>query len=168
MAGIFLPVDTSSDEEEDLMANDADVFKEAEQEADSEEDNEQDEAGGNLSIELEQARLNYVSAGTEVMEGMADIKLEDYKAVMDEGAVALMDKVVDKVQLPYSLASFQRIAVAVLGSGHDVVLVQATGSGKMTIPLLVAKMRRQVVPRGVAIVTQHRGFKQQIHQIELF
>ena len=88
------------------------------------------------------------------MEAESDIKEDDYKHVMDEEAVLHIDEVIAQVELPYSLAPFQRTAIAVLASGHDVVLVQATGSGKMTIPLIVAKMRRRSVPRGVAIVTQ--------------
>ena len=87
-------------------------------------------------------------------EPTGDIKEEDYKAVMSEEMVALMEEVVEEAQLPYSLAPFQRTAISVLASGHDLVLVQATGSGKMTIPLIVAKMKRRAISGGVAIVTQ--------------
>ena len=131
---------------------DADVFGE---EADNREE-EAEEVGSQwqLSISREQARRNYNSAGTEVLEPVGDIKEENFKAVMDDEKVLLMDEVVAEVQLPYSLAPFQRTAISVLASGHDVVLVQATGSGKMTIPLIVAKMRRRIVSGGVAIITQ--------------
>ena len=137
-----------------LRADDADIFDEDAPNNEPEEGD--DESGGKwrLSISREQARHNYCSAGTEVMEPVSDIKEEDYKAVMNDEAVLHMEEVISEVELPYSLAPFQRTAISVLASGHDVVLVQATGSGKMTIPLLVSKIRHRSVARGVAIITQ--------------
>ena len=137
-----------------LRADDADLFDEDACNSEPEEEDDGSEDTWQLSISRQQARRNYCSAGTEVMEPESDIKEDNYKHVMHDEAVLHMDEVTAQVELPYSLAPFQRTAISVLASGHDVVLVQATGSGKMTIPLIVAKMRRRSVPRGVAIVTQ--------------
>jgi hypothetical protein len=110
-----------------------------------------------LSISREHAANNYRSAGTELPEEpTTDVKREDFEEVMDPAVEALLDDLVNEINLPYKLTNAQRIACVALATNRSVVMVTPTGSGKMTVPLLAAHLLRRIQnrPKGIVVVTQ--------------
>ena len=131
----------------------------------TEEDNEDEllaaldgcrEEGTRLGISNALARENYAAAGEEIEEERDGITLEDNLHYITEEVDSILDNIVRDLSLPYKLADFQRIAVNVLGSKKNLILVSPTGSGKMNVPLLSVLVLREKMKnkKGLAIVTQ--------------
>ena len=144
--------DSEEEREEDLFTEDFNLNNEG---GEVPEDLEDPELPG-LSITREHARRNYQRAGTEVPEEECDIRMEDYPEVHDPKVEAVLDSVIEEARLPYTPSTFQRVGALALGKGRSVVIVQGTGSGKMTVPLLSSLVMRitQEKPRGVTVITQ--------------
>ena len=109
-----------------------------------------------LGISNEQAIANLNAAGREVYEDPDRITVAGNLDLMDSKANDLLDSVVEKLQMPYAPAEFQRVVVNGLAKKKNIVLVSPTGSGKMNIPLLATHVLREVfnIPKGISIITQ--------------
>ena len=109
-----------------------------------------------LDITVSQANKNYNWAGIEVDEEEESITLAKNAHLIDTETESILDSIVDKIQLKYKPAQFQRVAINALASLKNVILLSPTGSGKMSIPLLTTLVLRRKLknPKGVCIVTQ--------------
>ena len=116
----------------------------------------EDERSVNLDISVSQANKNYECAGIEVEEQEETITLEKNAELIEEEADQILDEIVEKIQLRYSPAQFQRVAINTLARLKNVVLISPTGSGKMNVPLLATLVLRERFGnhKGVCIVTQ--------------
>ena len=92
----------------------------------------------------------------QVPEQEAQIKREDYAAILDPIVESELETVLEEIRLPYELADFQQVGVVALAAGKNVVMVVGTGEGKMTVPLLASLVirRTQKKPKGVTVITQ--------------
>ena len=117
---------------------------------------EEDERTGKLEISVRLADKNYENAGIEVDEEEENITVEKYADLIDGETDLILDEIVDKIQMRYRPAQFQRVAINTLGRLKNVVLISPTGSGKMNVPLLATLVLRERLgnPKGVCIVTQ--------------
>ena len=52
-----------------------------------------------------------------------------------------IDSAASKLKLPYTLSEFQYAAVAAEAKGHNVIVSQPTGAGKLTVPYLILQRR---------------------------
>ena len=84
----------------------------------------------NLGISIQQANLNYESAGCEIVEPPDEITVAGNLEVMNEEVDLVLDQVVSECDMSYKPAEFQRVAVNALGSMKNVILISPTGSGK--------------------------------------
>jgi superfamily II DNA helicase RecQ len=109
-----------------------------------------------LDISVVQAKANYVAAGTEVLEEADRITLANNAQLMNSEVNDILDRIVDKIQMRYTPAEFQRVAINALGGMKNVILISPTGSGKMNVPLLTTMVLREKLgnSKGVCIVTQ--------------
>ena len=119
-------------------------------------DVEEEEDEMKLGITAAEARANYEAAGSEVNEEEDRITIADNTHLMNSDVNAILDKVVDEIQMPYKPAEFQRVAINALVGLNNVILISPTGSGKMNVPLLATLVLREKlgIPKGVCIVTQ--------------
>ena len=153
------PVDDIFDEEyEDNQDSDEDIAL-AEEDAEAVEASlgiSKDEAKARLGISKAQAESNYSAAGTEVEEESDRITVDGNKHMMSIEVDDILDIVVEKLEMPYKPAEFQRVAINVLGQQKHLILASPTGLGKMNVPLLATLVLREKLkkPKGVAIVTQ--------------
>ena len=147
--------DSSSDSENDLHTMEHTVIEDNEDRLPGVLDGSGEE-GLRLGISDALARDNYVAAGEEVEEERDSITLEDNSHYITEEIDSILDSIVQDLSLPYKLADFQRVAVNVLGSQKNLILVSPTGSGKMNVPLLSVLVLREKMKnkKGLAIVTQ--------------
>ena len=147
--------DSSSDSENDLHTMEHTVIEDNEDGLPGVLDGSGEE-GLRLGISDALARDNYVAAGEEVEEERDSITLEDNSHYITEEIDSILDNIVQDLSLPYKLADFQRVAVNVLGSQKNLILVSPTGSGKMNVPLLSVLVLREKMKnkKGLAIVTQ--------------
>ena len=98
----------------------------------------EEEYSTRLDISKEQAKANYMSAGTVVEEEEDQITIEGNRNLISEEVENILDKIVEEINLPYRPSPFQRIAINTLGELNNLILVSPTGSGKMDVPLLSA------------------------------
>ena len=110
----------------------------------------------NLGISEAMARKNYVNAGEEVTEESDRITVAANSYLINTEVNAVLDQIVTELDLPYKPSEFQRVAVNVIASQKNLILVSPTGSGKMDVPLLSVHVLRKMTsnPKGVCIVTQ--------------
>ena len=109
-----------------------------------------------LGISEAHARSNYRKAGEEVPEEPERITVAGNADLVEFEVNDLFEKMVDKLDLPYEPSEFQRVAVNVVGSQKNLILVSPTGSGKMDVPFLSVLLLREKTknPKGICIVTQ--------------
>ena len=147
------PVDDLFDED----YQDGEDSEDSEDDGDDHKDQADDEvAEMSLDISEVQATANYKAAGKEVEEEQEKITIAGNAHLMSTEVNALLDKVVEKLDMPYKPAEFQRVAINALGEQKNVILVSPTGSGKMNVPLLATLVLREKLknPKSVYIVTQ--------------
>ena len=128
---------------------DGEPNNETDEETDSEDDVQ-------LGITNEQAMANLAAAGREVCEEEDKITVAGNLHLMDQVANEMLDEIVERLDMPYTPADFQRVVINALALKKNVVLVSPTGSGKMNIPLLAIHVLRKKFnnPKGVCIITQ--------------
>ena len=68
-----------------------------------------------LDISVVQANANYVAAGTEVLEEADRITLANNAHLMNSEVNDILDRIVDKIQMRYTPAEFQRVTLMLLG-----------------------------------------------------
>ena len=83
-----------------------------------------------LGISEEQARANLEAAGSEVDEEPERITVEGNQDLMSKDVDAILDKIVEDLEMKYKPVDFQRVAVNALGSQQNVVLVRKGFNGK--------------------------------------
>ena len=83
-----------------------------------------------LGISEEQARANLEAAGSEVDEEPERITVEGNQDLMSKDVDAILDKIVEDLEMKYKPVDFQRVAVNALGSQQNVVLVRKGFKGK--------------------------------------
>ena len=109
-----------------------------------------------LGITEDQARMNYVAAGKEVLEETDGITVAGNADLIDPEIDSVLNRIVKELDLPYQPSDFQRVSVNTLSKLNHLILISPTGSGKMDVPLLATLVLREIlgISKGVAIVTQ--------------
>ena len=142
--------------EENYQIEDNSESDEGDTAVDLSDDLEKMEIPDKLGISEEQARFNLANAGTEVEEEADRITIAGNLDLINPETDAILDRIVDKLNMPYKPAEFQRVAVNALGEMRNVILVSPTGSGKMNIPLWATLVLREKLQnyKGLSIITQ--------------
>ena len=109
-----------------------------------------------LSISKDHARMNYLTAGKEVLEETDGISVAGNSDLIDPDINETLDRIVKELSLPYQPSDFQRVSVNSVCQLNHLILISPTGSGKMDVPLLATLVLRERLGnnKGVAIVTQ--------------
>ena len=109
-----------------------------------------------LAITEALAKRNYIDAGEEIKEEPDKITVAGNAGLMNYKVDLILDKLVNKLDLPYKPSDFQRVAVNTLCCQKNLVLVSPTGSGKMDVPLLSVLVMREKLnnDKGVCVITQ--------------
>ena len=109
-----------------------------------------------LSISEDHARMNYLTAGKEVLEEADGISVAGNSDHIDPDINETLDRIVKELSLPYQPSDFQRVSVNSVCQLNHLILISPTGSGKMDVPLLATLVLRERlgISKGVAIVTQ--------------
>ena len=109
-----------------------------------------------LSISEDHARMNYLTAGKEVLEEADGISVAGNSDLIDPDINETLDRIVKELSLPYQPSDFQRVSVNSVCQLNHLILISPTGSGKMDVPLLATLVLRERlgISKGVAIVTQ--------------
>ena len=77
-----------------------------------------------------EARKNYEQAGNLVAEDKDPISIENHEHLLEANSEAVLDSVLKKLALPYSLTDFQKLSLITLFQKKDLILCSPTGSGK--------------------------------------
>ena len=113
---------------------------------------EDEEHSSLVGISKAQAVKNYAMAGTLVPDPHDDHCEEKYAQILTTSACRAFE--VASSVFPYTPVNFQKIGACALFNGHHLALRIGTGEGKMTVPLLAAKMMSQSGKTGKVVVTQ--------------
>ena len=97
----------------------------------------------------------YDQAGSLVKEPEEQITLEKYSHLLNDKVNVHLNQVLDEHPLPFVLQDFQKISIHLLASGHNVVLMSPTGSGKMVVVYLaILVLEKANAQSGVGVGTQ--------------
>jgi len=98
----------------------------------------------------------YNLAGEEVEDPSMSISLSSHKHLLSDNVHDAMMEVLRECNLGFELQDFQKVALHVIGSSRNLVLIAPTGSGKMLVIYLGVLLLRKVMknPLGVAVGTQ--------------
>ena len=97
-----------------------------------ESDSDEETTPANLDsmITKEEATLNYKQAGKLVPEDKDQISTDSHKHLINPDSTAILDEVLQNLNLPYILSDFQKLSLISLFQKKDLILVSPTGSGK--------------------------------------
>ena len=97
----------------------------------------------------------YGAAGCLVQEQREELTLESYSHLLSDKVHLHLLQVLEENPLSFELQDFQKLAVHVLGSGENCILISPTGSGKMLVVYIAILVLQKVYNMdGVGIGTQ--------------
>ena len=85
-----------------------------------------------LLISEVEAKMNYEEAGEMMHEEEDPISINQNPEIMNSQVSPVLQRVLQKLSLPYEQSDFQKLALHSLLQKKDVILLSPTGSGKVT------------------------------------
>ena len=105
--------------------------------------------------EVQYRNILYGAAGCLVQEQREELTLESHSHLLSDKVHLHLLQVLEENPLSFELQDFQKLAVHVLGSGENCILISPTGSGKMLVVYIAILVLQKVYNMdGVGIGTQ--------------